>query len=71
MYGLHILCGIPHKISYPYIERYDFYVQGWNFRKLWVKKFISVSAICVRQELSTLIQNDNSDYVDRWVYLYW
>ena len=32
MYGLDILCGIskvpfeiPHKISYPYIERYDFY----------------------------------------------
>ena len=33
MYGLDILCGIskvpfeiPHLISYPYIERYDFYV---------------------------------------------
>ena len=32
MYGLDILCGIskgafeiPHKISYPYIEIYDFY----------------------------------------------
>ena len=32
MYGQDILCGIskvpfeiPHKISYPYIERYDFY----------------------------------------------
>ena len=32
MYGLDILCGIskdtfkiPRKISYPYIERYDFY----------------------------------------------
>ena len=31
MYGYDILCGIskayliPHKISYPYIERYDFY----------------------------------------------
>ena len=32
MYGLDILCGIskgtfeiPHKISYPYIERYFFY----------------------------------------------
>ena len=32
MYGLDILCGIskapfeiPHKLSYPYIERYDFY----------------------------------------------
>ena len=32
MYGWDILCGIskvpfeiPHKISYPYIERYDFY----------------------------------------------
>ena len=32
MYGLDILCGIskvpfeiPHKISYPYIERYNFY----------------------------------------------
>ena len=31
MYGYDILCGnskvhfeIPHKISYPYIERYDF-----------------------------------------------
>ena len=32
MYGQDILCGIskgtfeiPHNISYPYIERYDFY----------------------------------------------
>ena len=32
MYGYDILCGIskvpfeiPHKILYPYIERYDFY----------------------------------------------
>ena len=32
MYGYDILCGIskvtfeiPHKISYPYIERYDLY----------------------------------------------
>ena len=32
MYGLDILCGIskvpfeiPHKISYPYIERYNVY----------------------------------------------
>ena len=32
MYGYDILCGIskvpfeiPHEISYPYIERYDFY----------------------------------------------
>ena len=32
MYGLDILCGIskvpfeiPHKISYPYTERYNFY----------------------------------------------
>ena len=34
MYGWDILCGIskvpfeiPHKISYPYIERYVFYSQ--------------------------------------------
>ena len=34
MYAQDILCGIwketfeiPHKISYPYIERYDFYTK--------------------------------------------
>ena len=28
-YGWDILCGISHKISYTYIERYDF-TQHWN-----------------------------------------
>ena len=43
MYGQDILCGIskgtfeiPHKISYPYMERYDFYskLEFWELLDL-------------------------------------
>ena len=42
MYGQDILCGIskgtfeiPHKISYPYIERYVF-IQSWIFKSSYI-----------------------------------
>ena len=52
MYGYDFLCGIfkvpfeiPHKISYPYIERYDFYA---TLKILWALRFKSLYAFLKR-----------------------
>ena len=49
MYGKDILCGItkvtfeiPHKMSYPYIERYDFDTI-WNFKSSQIYELVSIS----------------------------
>ena len=57
MYGQDILCGIskvpfeiPHKITYPYIERYDFYTMLKFFlRALRIKSsYIFLKAVTTR-----------------------
>ena len=79
MYGYDILCGIskapfeiPHKISYPYIERYEFYttlkfyklldlrahMRFWNARRLQI--VIDIRAwisICIHWTLRSSISH--------------
>ena len=64
MYGQDILCRIskgtfeiryPHKISYPYIERDDFF-QYWKFKNSQIYKLISVFETPPQQTLVTNTQ---------------
>ena len=49
MYEQDIFCGvanvpfeIPHKISYPYIVRDDFFIQYWKFKSFQIYELVSL-----------------------------